>query len=148
MRERLIELCASNGLHLRITPWDIVSDLGSDRFAHPDSDDIARAHRAELVALFVDATVKLMLDSMVEENGQWRLETWQHRENHSGSFFDSMHHMFCNLTDFTLMVQMQMSKMQGSEDDVLLVRTPYMPGFAPINLKKITDKFSWWRLKS
>src|SRR5690242_18620504 len=62
LRWKLIEHTLHYSLHTRITGYDIVQDLGSDRFAPPDSDESARARRAELVMLFVDATVKLMLD--------------------------------------------------------------------------------------
>jgi hypothetical protein len=148
VQRRLLELTQENSLHTRITPYDLVQDLGSDRFAAPYSDANARARRAELVMLFVDATVRLMLDALIVENGQWTLQKWEHRENRTGSFFDSIHHLFCNLTNLSLPIQLQMTTMQDSDDEIIMIRTPYMPGFTATSTKHIMDKFSWVYLKS
>ena len=82
--------------------WDIVASpggLGTDRFVKPDATPEERATRAYLVVNFVDATVKLMLDSLIrDDDGRWRLEPNQHNLNPYHSFFESVRHLFANAT--------------------------------------------------
>lgn len=84
------------------TEWverKIISDLGSDRFAPSDADSNFRLARAELVAEFVNSTVRLMLHSLINDaSGKWHLENNQSGYNPHGSIFESLHHLFCNAT--------------------------------------------------
>lgn len=81
-------------------PYDPVHDLGGDRFIRNDASLEDRRQRARLVASFVDATIRLMLDSLTyDEAGKWNLEpNMLPKENRKGSFFESVHHLFCNAT--------------------------------------------------
>jgi len=79
--------------------YDVVADLGSDRFISSDAHYEERAQRAQLIAYFIDATVKLMIDALVQDkNGRWSLEQSNHTQNPKGSFFESVHHLLCNAT--------------------------------------------------
>lgn len=80
-------------------PYDLVSDLGGDRFVGEDRDEPRRVERAQLVVAFLQAVSRLVLHSLIgpvdgrfgaEENGDFL--------NPLGSSFESMHHMFCNIT--------------------------------------------------
>ncbi len=79
--------------------YDVVADLGKDRFIKAMATAEERTRRARLIANFVDATVRLMLDALVQdEGGKWRLEQNQDEQNPHNSFFESVHHLFCNAT--------------------------------------------------
>lgn len=100
LHQMALDLTEAAGLY--VVPWadyDVVGDLGMDRFIHEGADGEKRDLRAKLVANFVDATVRLMLHSLIEEKGQWKLEPNTHEQNPDGSFFQSVHHLFCNATD-------------------------------------------------
>jgi len=117
IEKKAVELAQDAGYW--VVPWvdfDVTSDkqLGSDRFIHKEADSEKRAARARLVVSFVDATIRLMLHSLVEEDGQWKLERNTHGENPDGSFFQSIHHLFCNATNVPLSVQ------------VLIAASPYL----------------------
>lgn len=81
-------------------PYEPVEDLGGDRFIRNDAEPQDRNERARLVALFVDATVRLMLHSLTrDDDGKWMPEPNAiHDQNPQGSFFQSVHHLFCNAT--------------------------------------------------
>ena len=79
--------------------YDVVADLGSDRFIHTGATAEERVERGKLVACFVDATIKLMIDLLVKDaGGKWVLEPSTHQQNPNGSVFESVHHLFCNAT--------------------------------------------------
>lgn len=82
--------------------YDVVQNLGihEDRFIQAGADPKKRANRAKLIAYFMDATAKLRLDSLVQDaQGRWSIEgNSNHEENPNGSFFESVHHLFCNAT--------------------------------------------------
>lgn len=106
--QRALQLVEAAGFY--VVPWvdyDIVRDLGNNRFIHEGATEEERVHRARLVANFIDATVRLMLDSLIEENGQWKLEPNTHKYNPDGSLFQSMHHLFCNATDVPIFIHLQ-----------------------------------------
>lgn len=80
-------------------PYDVVSDLGKNRFIHSEATQEERIRRARLVMSFMDATVKLMLDSIVQiQEGKWELESNTDTQNPKGSFFESIRHLFANAT--------------------------------------------------
>jgi hypothetical protein len=91
-------------------PWvdyDVVGDLGNNRFIHDAASENERIERARLVANFIDATLRLMLHSLVEEDGQWKLEpNSDTTQNPKGSFFQSVHHLFCNATNVPLSIRL------------------------------------------
>lgn len=100
LHHRALQLAAHADCYTDPRGWidyDVVSDLGSDRFVHTDVSGDERAQRAKLVAYFVDATVRLMLDQLTQDkDGKWALEAGTHKQNPNGSVFESVHHLFCN----------------------------------------------------
>ena len=83
-------------------PYDIVADIGSGRFLAVENRLPGRAERrARLVTEFYMASSWLVLDALVgpDADGRYRLETNDDlRENPRGSTFQSIHHLFCNIT--------------------------------------------------
>lgn len=104
-------------------PYDPVEDLGGDRFIRNDARLQDRNERARLVALFVDATIRLMLHSLsLDDDGKWTLEpNATHGQNPQGSFFQSVHHLFCNATGVPTTV------LVGGEWTSLRLATWWMP---------------------
>lgn len=103
-------------------PYDVVEDLGRDRFVRQNASPDERSTRALLVVRFVDAYVRLMLDALNEnEEGVWDLEPNGDREqNPHGSFFESVHHLFWNST------RVPTSVLLAPRSNGLLVRTLWM----------------------
>lgn len=118
--------------------YDIVEDLGSNRFIRDNSDREDRNHRALLVARFIDSTVRLMLDSLISFDGEtWRQESnTLTQQNPSGSFFESVHHLFCNatFTPTTILV--------ARRGNHISFRTHWMPQYPSIDLDSSGD-FDW-----
>ncbi|MDX1935036.1 MAG: hypothetical protein SFU56_20755 [Capsulimonadales bacterium] len=81
-------------------PYDIVGDLGNNRWIRPDATPDQRANRALLVAQYVGSAVRLMLDSLtLDSYGHWVQEpNLELNQNAHGSFMESAHHVFCNAT--------------------------------------------------
>lgn len=99
--ERALKLVSETGCFS--TDWknyDIVRDLGSNRFVASVANEVDRAKRAKLVVQFIDATVTLMLDSLIQDTqGKWTTEpNNDHQQNPHGSYLESVHHLFCNAT--------------------------------------------------
>jgi hypothetical protein len=77
--------------------YNVVDDLGNDRFAPTDASSQFRQDRAHLVVRLIDSTVRLMLHSLIrDEKGMRRLEKNVSPQNPNGSIFESLHHLFCN----------------------------------------------------
>ena len=77
--------------------FPFVADFGSDRFIGEPRTTERKAHRAELIAEFLNVGAKLFLHALIgpNENGFFHLE-----ENaHFGSSFEAIRHLFCNMTD-------------------------------------------------
>jgi hypothetical protein len=103
LHDQAIQLARTAGCFTNPNGWinyDVRGDLGNDRFVRADAGLEDRARRAQLIAYFIDATVKLMLDSIIQtDDGRWILEPNAHHvQNPEGSFFQSVHHLLCNLT--------------------------------------------------
>ncbi|MDX6504885.1 MAG: hypothetical protein QOE29_2010, partial [Gaiellaceae bacterium] len=81
--------------------YDWVGDLGGDRFVGEDRADARRETRAELVVAFCMAVSRLTLDCLrgPGRKGRYRLEENDSAQNPYGSSFESIHHLFCNMTD-------------------------------------------------
>ena len=107
--QRTIELGKAAGFF--VSDWieyDVVSDLGSNRFIHADANDAERFQRAHQIAMFMSAVATLLVYSLREENGQWEVESNNDRvQNPANSFFQSVHHLFCNTTEVPLSVLVQ-----------------------------------------
>lgn len=79
--------------------YDVVGDLGSNRILGERRDREHRQQRSEMVAQFYHSTARLMLDTLVgpDEEGRFRQE--HNDQNRHGSSFETLHHVFCNITN-------------------------------------------------
>lgn len=103
--------------------YNPIEDLGSNRFIRADATTEERSQRAKLIVFFMDATIRLMLNSLsCDDSGKWSLEPNELKEqNPNGSFFESAHHLFCNATGVPTTV---LVSRQGKS---LHIRTDWMP---------------------
>lgn len=83
-------------------PYDFVADTGNKRFLGNENRQPGRAEqRALLVTQFYAATSRLVIDALVgpNEDGRYRMETNDDlQQNPRGSTFQSLLHLFCNIT--------------------------------------------------
>jgi hypothetical protein len=78
-------------------------DLGHARFLPPARQDVTATQRAMAVLDFLHATCSLYLGCLVElPDGYWTAEQNPHHENPGQSTFESIHHLFCNITHVPL----------------------------------------------
>lgn len=78
-------------------------DLGGARFLPPASQGITPTERATQIMDFLHATCILYDHCLVEHpGGYWAAETNPHQENPRQSTFESVHHLFCNITHVPL----------------------------------------------
>lgn len=84
--------------------WDITYDCGGDRFIGENVTPARRAERAIRIVRFYHATSDLMLHNLVGPNqgGYFRMEN--NPDSALGSSFESIHHLFCNMTEVPLCV--------------------------------------------
>lgn len=79
--------------------WSFMPDIGGDRFNRVDSGISERKHRSKLILEFMYSTLKLKIDSLIKQDDRWEeelnVDTIQNPDN---SFFQSVHHLFCNVT--------------------------------------------------
>lgn len=126
----LIEKIAAAGAHISgIIPYNHVADTGNNRFVGAeDRSDAKRQRRAGLVIAYFMSVSKLFLDYLVgpDADNRWRLEdnddTLQNPERNA---FQSLHHMFCNITEVPLVV------IFGLKGGVLHAGTRIYPPTAP-----------------
>ena len=82
--------------------YDFVGDTGNDRFLGNENRLPGRAQqRALLVTQFYMAISRLMIDALVgpDQDGRYRIETNDDElQNPAGSTFQSLLHLFCNIT--------------------------------------------------
>jgi hypothetical protein len=81
--------------------YDWVADLGGDRFVGQERSDSRRENRAELVANCLSTVCRLTLDCLrgPDQDGRYRFEENDSDQNPHGSTFESLHHLFCNITN-------------------------------------------------
>jgi hypothetical protein len=86
--------------------YDFIGDLGSDRHLGGERSSNRRRGRAELVVSLYHATSRLVLDALIgpDEQGRYSLEYNDSNQNPLHSTFESLHHVFCNITDVPLRV--------------------------------------------
>jgi hypothetical protein len=108
-QRRAIELVQSAGYYTQgWVDYDVVADLGKDRFIRSDANETERIERAHQIAVFMSATSTLIVHSLKEENGEWYTEANSDKANNpDGSFFQSVHHLFCNATEVPLFVEVK-----------------------------------------
>lgn len=125
-----------------VVPWvdfDAVGGLGNDRFINQDADDTSRIERARLILNFMDSTVRLMIHSLVETGGQWRQETNADTGNNpNGSFFQSVHHLFCNATKVPTSVLIGQTDSEANQ--TILFTSHYgFPNILTVSLNKLPE---------
>jgi len=101
--QRATELINRGGYRISdFRDYDFVTDTGSNRFLGLESRQPGRAEqRAELTVGFYWITSKLVMDALVgpNERGRFQLETSDDTiQNPRGSTFQSLLHLFCNIT--------------------------------------------------
>lgn len=83
----------------------LVGDLGHSRFLADGRTDRSAEERALLVLRYLHAVAELICDNLQQSpDGYWSLEQSRNRENPNGSNFESLHHLFCNMTQVPLFV--------------------------------------------
>jgi hypothetical protein len=86
--------------------YPFLQDLGGDRFIGGDRTDLRRQERAHLIYRFLQSTCLVYIHCLVgpDEGGKYMLEICESDENPLGSIFESVHHLFCNITDVPLRI--------------------------------------------
>ncbi len=86
-----------------IRDYDHVKDLAQDRFlGNENRRPQNRGQRAILVAYLFCAIARLVIDALVGPDGKGRFRMERndvHSENPKDSSFQSLHHLFCNITN-------------------------------------------------
>lgn len=86
--------------------YTFVGDLGSDRFLGDNHRQTNREKRANLVFDFYYAICRLYVDflSHSDSNGYWYLEKETRSGQNFHTAFESLHHLYCNITDCPIYV--------------------------------------------
>ena len=86
--------------------YDFVGDLGGDRHLGGQRTALRRDHRANLVAGVYHSTSLIVLDALVgpDAQGHYSAEANDSDQNPLHSSFESIHHVFCNITEVPLRV--------------------------------------------
>ena len=87
-------------------PYDLVKDLGGDRFVGEDRDTARRQERAESITLLLHHLSAVVLHSLIRDGNGFRFERNDNVENPNGSSFESLHHLFCNITSVPTFVSL------------------------------------------
>lgn len=101
--QKLRELLAQHNYVISdIRPYAEAMDTGGQRFLAPENRSPARAQtRARLVTYVYYTASQLLLDMLIgpDPNGRYRVEKNDLiQQNPNGSSFESVHHVFCNIT--------------------------------------------------
>jgi hypothetical protein len=109
--------------------YDVIDDLvtengnSGNRFVRPTATYEERITRAYLLLQFMNGTVRFMLDSLIENDGQWAIEPNSDPRNPTAhSVFEGLHHLFCNTTDYhpPIHVEIKHSEDQTLENDLII----------------------------
>jgi hypothetical protein len=81
--------------------YDLLGDLGGNRFVGDDRTSDRRERRAQLIVAYLQAVSELVLDAIrgPDTDGRYRVEVNDDEQNPHQSSFESMHHLFCNMTE-------------------------------------------------
>lgn len=107
VKESIDEVIASAGLVPDNGIYDLEGDLGSNRFAKSRSMPSDRLRRAGLVFNYLHSICSLFIDNLVladPASNQYELDQCSDQQNPLGSVFESLHHLFCNITEVPLEV--------------------------------------------
>lgn len=93
-------ILASFGVQSRITPYDLVGDLGSARFIELSNTNSDLQTRANLVFDYLHAVCALFVDHLVSAGiDRFAVEVNTDFQNQRvETAFESYHHLFCNIT--------------------------------------------------
>lgn len=128
---RAQELINTHGYHVSdFRGYNFVDDTGSDRFLGTENRQPGRAeHRAVLATNFYSAISRLVIDALVgpDKNGRFQMEQNDEPNNPDGSTFQSLLHLFCNMTNVPTSVYV----FKGKADKIGLSASPYNAPPAP-----------------
>ncbi len=98
------ELINANGYRVSdFRDYDFIENLGDRRFLGPENQQPGRGEmRADLVVRFLMAVSRLVIDALVgpDGNDRYHIESNEDAANNpQGSVFQSLFHLFCNITD-------------------------------------------------
>lgn len=84
-----------------IRDYDQITDTGGERLLAVENRQPGRdVQRARLVTQMYQVVSELVIDALVgpDPGNRFHIEHNDHRENPNGSTFESLHHLFCNIT--------------------------------------------------
>jgi len=87
--------------------FTMVEDLGGDRFVGGERSEQRRVERAELMIKYLCDVCQIFIHCLEgpDDIGKFRLEMNDNKQqNPHGSTFESIHHLFCNITSVPLRV--------------------------------------------
>jgi hypothetical protein len=106
--QRLKDLVIHFGFTISdIRDYDQVADLGGSRFISQDKQQREyQNQRAQGVTNFLHSISVLYLDTLIgpDEDNQYYGEQNNDKQNPNGSCFESLHHLFCNITQVPITV--------------------------------------------
>lgn len=87
-------------------PYDFLGDLGGARHLGGERTEPRQQCRARLVAEVYQAISRVVIDALVgpDLQGRYQVEQNDSPENPLGCSFESIHHLFCNITNVPLRV--------------------------------------------
>ena len=117
--EEVIQLVKEHEYYIGPEGWssyDLVGDLGNNRFIREDATDKEREVRANLVFSYMDSVARLIINALIfdEELGKWKKESNSDKNNSERDYFQSLHHLFCNATKVPVSVLVTTRKNQVS----------------------------------
>lgn len=111
--------------------YDALADTGSERFLGTEHRHADRAAlRSTLVNNFYSATSRLVIDTLVgpDEHGRYRLEHSDSPHNPQGSTFQSLLHLFCNITSVPTEVEVRLKGGRANCSTYMMQRPPEPTG--------------------
>lgn len=114
---RLEQLVAQHGYRVSdIRDYDYLADTGGHRFLGIENRQLGRdVQRANLVTHLYQAISQLVIDCLVgpDATGRFAVETNDDPQNPNGSTFESLHHLFYNITQVPLSVLIAVGPQAG-----------------------------------
>jgi len=90
-----------------IRDYDQITDTGGERLLGVEHRQSGRdVQRARLVTQMYQVVSELVIDALVgpHPDNRFRIEHNDHPQNPNGSTFESLHHLFCNITEVPLSI--------------------------------------------
>ncbi len=83
-----------------------LDDLGGDRFIGGERTEQRRLERANLMVKYLCDVSQIFIHCLQgpDESGRFQLESSNSDQNPHGSIFESVHHLFCNVTNVPLRI--------------------------------------------